>query len=140
MKFVTLEPRFTVCTPTVQLAPGLFTGRTHMGICAVVSSCLQSSITDTADMLCGAASLKLSRVRLSVCPSVPSFGCVRFAAVGPAAGDIDRLQHSWSALGNKCEQCHVVSWHRKLNTDCSTNLKYHCFILNTYECICVTKM
>ena len=33
------------------------------------------------------------------------------------AGDIDRQRRRSTALSSKCEQCHVVSWRRKPNTD-----------------------
>jgi len=39
-------------------------------------------------------------------------------------GDIDRQwrESGSTALSSKCEQCHVVSWRRKLNTDLLTSL------------------
>ena len=69
------------------------------------------------------ASVGCPSVRLSVRLSVPSGRhtlLLRFAAVGPAPGDIDRLLHGWRAGGQqqprrstacsgKCGQCHVVS-------------------------------
>ena len=53
----------------------------------------------------------------SVCLSLPSFGHYDgFAAVGSVARR-SRSIAAQPALGSKCEQCHVVSWRRKLNTD-----------------------
>ena len=63
-------------------------------------------------------------VRPSVCSTMgpqQQTRCCRFAAVGPVAGDVDRLLHSWRsaavARGRRmCGQCHVVSVRRMLNT------------------------
>jgi len=58
-------------------------------------------------------------VRLSVYPSMgpqQQTRCCRFAAVGPAAGDVDRLLQQRRAAG-ECGQCHVYRKRRKLNTD-----------------------
>jgi len=83
---------------------------------------------DTARIVCG-------RMYVTVrCPSVCPSACLiypplrrRVAAVGPAsrryrstaaaARRHSNMAHSSTALGSKCEQCHVVSWRRKLNTD-----------------------
>ena len=58
-------------------------------------------------------------VRLSV-PSIDRCNSVRgFAAVGPASA-ADRRYRSITARpvpSSNCEQCHVVSWRMKLNTD-----------------------
>jgi len=48
--------------------------------------------------------MKLSSVRLSVCPSVPHCG---FVAVGPAARRYQSLA-AQPALSSKCEHFHVV--------------------------------
>ena len=65
----------------------------------------------------------------SVCLSVSLFhlstaaaACGGFAAVGPAGRiSIDsnrrRTPSSTTHISSKCEQCHVASWCRKLNTD-----------------------
>jgi len=66
--------------------------------------------------------MKLSGVRLSVRPSVPSCGgilaaarcCCGFAAAGEA-GRGYRSTAARPALSSKCEQCHVVRRRRKLS-------------------------
>jgi len=80
--------------------------------------------------------MKRSGVRRSVCPSVPPFArsCGGFAAerragrryrstaaaVGrPAAIAPQNGAQQQIALSSKCEQCHVVSRRRKLNTELS---------------------
>ena len=70
---------------------------------------------DTARIVCGRGSMKLSGVRLSVRPShhlIAARHCGRFAAVGPA----DRRYRSIAAraLSSKCEQNSVASVHCRL--------------------------
>ena len=59
--------------------------------------------------------MKLSSVRLSVCPSVPSFGRRgRFAALGPASGEIsiDRCPVVYQIVGyyvtRECASCGIL--------------------------------
>jgi len=59
---------------------------------------------DTARIECGAGSMKLSGVRLSVRPIIAA-GLLLWAR---RPGDVDRLLHG-RRLSRKCEQCHVVS-------------------------------
>jgi len=72
---------------------------------------LDEFIINTARIVCGARSMKLSEVRLSVRPSRHSDAarrCGGFAAAGPAA----RRYRSIAArpeLNSKCEQYHAVS-------------------------------
>jgi len=92
-------------------------------------------IIDCADIVCGRVCVTLWCVSicLSVCPIhqlLQQRG--RFAAVGPVHGRYRSIAawhvcgrccrllihiHISMAVCSKCEQCYVVSWHRKLNTD-----------------------
>ena len=100
------------------------TWRCELAVTAFVRRCNSALVIDTACIVCGAGSMKLSGVRpsvcLSVCPttSVPSLAAARrcggFAAVGPA-GRRYRSIAARPALSSNCEQCHVVSGRRKLN-------------------------
>jgi len=75
----------------------------------LVHSCATNHVfIDTADVVRGAGSMKLSVVRLSVCPSVR---CGWLATVDQA-GKKYRLIAARSALSSKCEQCHVDRWRR----------------------------
>ena len=76
---------------------------------------------------------KLLSVHTSVCLSIHPFAHYSggFAAVGPAA----RRYHStaaWLALSSKYEQCHIVSWCRKLNTDLSKMHRFLVFSFSSY--------
>ena len=74
-------------------------------------------LIDTACIVCGRVCVT------SICPSIDRCSSVwRVAAVARRAGDINRQQqwrapHSSTVFSSKCEQCHVVSCRRKLNTD-----------------------
>jgi len=60
----------------------------------------------------------------SVClshQSTAAAACGEFAAVGPAGGRYRSIA-ARPALSSKCDQCHVVSWRTKLNTDLFTLL------------------
>ena len=83
-------------------------------------------LSGIASIIC--SSIWRLSVRLSHCAAV-THRCGGFAAVGPAgrryqltavqaAGARWQPCHSMVCSG-KCGQCHVVSWRRKLNTDCS---------------------
>ena len=76
--------------------------------------------TDAVRIVCGAGSVKRPCVRPSVCLSHH----LTTAEVGlllstVQAGDIDWQKRPGvpSSSSGKCEQCHVDSWRRKLNTD-----------------------
>ena len=68
--------------------------------------------------------MKLSGVRLSVCPSVPSFGrrtqLRRVCCCGPGGQEISWIA-ARPALRSKCKQCHVVTL---LNADVYCTLLY----------------
>ena len=91
----------------------------------------QTSIFDAVSTVCGAGSMKRSRVRLSVCP-IDRQQQRRAAGLllsAPRAGYVDRLLHGAPAgcsrhdvlqvpaLSSKCGQRHVDSRCRRLNTD-----------------------
>ena len=69
-------------------------------------------------------------VRLFVCPIVcPLHSIAAFAALGPAGRRCQWIA-AWPVLSSKCDQCHVDSWCRKLNTrlvDVQTVLPAWCF-------------
>ena len=73
-------------------------------------------IDSTAGVVCGAGSMQLSGVRLSVRLSVPSF--VRRAPLlwARLAADVDRSLHGRACNTQQMRAtAHVVSWRRKLN-------------------------
>jgi len=94
--------------------------------------CSQSKgpfVTDTAHVVCDRVYV------MAGCPSVCLCTTGGFATVGPAG-----RRYQWiSAHSSNCEQCHVISWRRKLNTDLLgnifSNLLCHniCFLLLIWQ-------
>jgi len=80
---------------------------------------MRTHFIDTARIVCGEGFMELSGVRPSVCPTHNSAAARRgggFAAVGPAARRCRSIA-ARPTLTSRCEQCHVVSRRRKLETD-----------------------
>jgi len=79
-------------------------------------------VIDTAHIVCGARSMKLSGVhpfvRPSVCSGIPSFyHCILVWQVCYCGPSWQRQAPSSVAFSSKCEQCHIYSCYRRLNTN-----------------------
>ena len=96
---------------------------------------------DTTRIVCCRVYVTVWRPSVCLCPTshllTAVAACGGFAAVGPAGGGHRSIAArrvcsrrgrlsiricsgatgSSTAVSSKCEQCHVVSWRRKLNTD-----------------------
>jgi len=89
-------------------------------------------VIDTAHIVCHGVgvTIRCPSVRLSVCLSHPApqpWHAMGLLLWAQWAGDIDwqRRAPSSTAFSSKCEQCHVYSRHRRLNT-------YLYFVFNLY--------
>jgi len=82
---------------------------TDAQICVKTFCSVAYSLIGNAGIVCEAGSMNRYGVRPSVCPICPlQQRAVGFAAVGPVAGDIDRLLQQRRAAA-EYGQCHVVS-------------------------------
>ena len=91
-------------------------------VCVTFSNCWQLG---TACIACSEGSMYVHLSRLTI-----TFCCSRFAAVGPAARRYQPLaaRQAVSSSHNaaaKCEQCHTISWCRKLNKEMLSNTHTH---------------
>ena len=91
----------------------------HFGTFLLLGIHLLTWFIDSARTVCGRIHVRLSVSRIDRC-SCSSMRRVCWCGPGGQEMSIDsggRHVSSSTAFSSKCEQCHLVSWRRKLNTD-----------------------
>ena len=105
-----LRQKWTVyfITDTVRIACGLCNGTVSVPPYVCLSVRPSLSYLSTAAAACGGFA--------AACPACSRYRSIAARRVCSRRGRHSIHIHSNTAVSSKCEQCHVVSWRRKLNT------------------------